>query len=110
MRRLLGLTLILTALLTMGISGGFALGRSHEPFAPWILFRSVRGHDMYRMRSDGSEVQNLPINIIDIGGLSLSPDGHWFVYQSDVREPWEIYRMRADGSEVQNLSQNPAED
>jgi Tol biopolymer transport system component len=113
MLRLTGLTLTLVALLAAGMSGGLALGRSEEPFAPWILFVSNRGGDWayYQMLLDGSRSIKetvLPPVYRDSLLSGKSPDGAWVLYVS--RKDNEIYRMRPDESEQENLSQSRGPD
>jgi dipeptidyl aminopeptidase/acylaminoacyl peptidase len=112
MLRLAGLTLILAALLAMAMSCGMALGRSEEPFAPWITFQTDRDRnsEIYRMRPDGSDQQNLTNHPAHDHKQRFSPDGRWIIFISDRDGDPEIYRMRPDGSQPQNLTQNAATD
>ncbi len=45
-----------------------------------------------------------------VEGLSLSPDGHWLAYDSDLEGNQDIYLMANDGGEPRRLTTDPADD
>jgi Tol biopolymer transport system component len=92
-----------------------ACGSNTEPPPPperlnnEIVFNSNRvdqdgrpiGTQLYRMRSDGSDVRRIPrIGGSGVGQASISPDGQWIAYSSGGN----IWLIRPDGSEEHKLT------
>jgi Tol biopolymer transport system component len=69
----------------------------------------VTDHDIYSIRIDGSDLQQLT-EAGDNLGPSYSPDGDWITFTSFRDWNNEIYRMRPDGSEETRLTFNPRSD
>lgn len=76
-------------------------GTSYErpawsPDGQWLAFVQ-QGPHVYRMRSSGSQMNNLAP---DTPGLAphWSPDGQWLLF---MNPGYDVYRMRADGSALQ---------
>ncbi len=84
----------------------------------WIIFSCGRvrtdNYEIYRVRPDGTELQQLTDNNISDFSPRWSPDGDWIVYVGEWKEItffWtdndaEIYRVRPDGTELQQLTDN----
>ena len=70
---------------------------SWSPDGKWIYFGSTRagGHEIFRMRPDGSAVQQMTHN----GGYYgvVAPDGKWLYYSVQSKGLW---KMPADGGET----------
>jgi TolB protein len=60
--------------------------------------------DIYRMRIDGSDMQQLTNSSTTDNGPVWSPDGQWIAFWSMRDGNIEVYRMRADGSNEQRLT------
>jgi serine/threonine-protein kinase len=45
-----------------------------------------------------------------IEGISITPDGHWLAYDSDVSGTQDIYRLRLGGGEPEQLTTDPRDD
>jgi Tol biopolymer transport system component len=84
----------------------------------WIYFLSERDNNLeiYRMRPDGSEQQNLTNNpdmdafSVDIATYGFSPDQEWIYFPSTREGNTDIYRMSVDGTVVERLTDDPATD
>lgn len=80
----------------------------------WLLFSSGQGRqrDLYRIRRDGSSLQNLtehlPAAFEDVE--NWSPDREWLVISVHPQdaEGSDLYLMRGDGSEWRNVTKYPA--
>lgn len=62
----------------------------------WVLFETRRdgNFELYRMRMDGSQVQNLTQHpAFDVGqqGSAISPNGQAFVFPSARNDEWHLY-------------------
>jgi Tol biopolymer transport system component len=84
-----------------------------SPDGKWIVFASSRrGKTMqvYKMRADGSDVQQLTFS----SGASITPawstSGTWIAYTTEVNGGVEIYKMRPDGSDKTPLTNTPGDD
>ncbi len=83
-----------------------------SPTGEWIAFVSEKdGYpNIYRMRPDGSDVQQLTENTRFDGKPSWSADGQWIAFVSERDGNREIYKMQADGSDVERLTHDVAFD
>src|SRR5688572_24773061 len=86
---LLGVGLLLLIRFTLISGSGYA--------------QNQNGTEIYRMRLDGSDLQNLSNRPGNDRFLGFSPDGEWIVFRSADDT---IYRVRQDGTDQQNLSQD----
>ena len=71
----------------------------------WLIFSAAMGNrgDIYRMRLDGSDLQNLTQSADGIYQIeALSPDQQWIYFNEENH----IYRIRTDGSERQQLTRD----
>lgn len=79
-----------------------------SPDGKWIYFTHLGDSTifLYRLKEDGSDLQQL--HNTAIGGLSssLSSDGEWIVFSDSIN----IYKMRSDGSEIQPLTTSDSND
>lgn len=77
----------------------------------WVAFvSSMDGNfDIYKVRMDGSDLQNLTNDESWNTHPVWSQDGAWIVFASDRTGNFDIYKMRTDGSNVQNLMPDQAE-
>jgi Tol biopolymer transport system component len=66
-------------------------------------------HDIYRMRADGTGLQNLTRHPATYRYLSLSPDGRRLVFQSD-RSGSDIWVMNVDGTGLARLTRRDSEE
>ncbi len=92
-----------------------------SPDGEWIVFSMPDGRDMnlYLMRTDGSELAQLPsARSVDVQPV-WSPDGKWIVFTSnrakaDVREPsksnWDIWAIDREGRSLTQLTMDKARD
>jgi TolB protein len=82
---------------------------SWSPDGQWLLFGT--GNDIYKIRPDGSELQNISITRGVESSAEWSPDGRWIAFTSTQSTSWgDIYRMRPDGSDLQLLTHNTLTD
>src|SRR5580700_10792384 len=67
--------------------------------------------DVWKMRSDGSDLQNLTPNTPGFDGYpSFSGDGKQIVFRSGRNGNLDLYLMNADGSNVRRLTNDSAND
>lgn len=77
-----------------------------SPDGEWVAFQGETedGDDIYKMRSDGSELTRLTnIPDMDTESPSWSPDGKSIVFTMSTSTGGTLYRMQADGSDMQIL-------
>lgn len=87
---------------------------SHSPYndknpswhGEWIIFESSRerNQDIYKMRIDGSDMQNLTQHRDEELNAAWSPNGEWIAFESNRQNKNDIYLMRADGSGIINIT------
>jgi Tol biopolymer transport system component len=96
-------------------------GMSFSKDGQWIAFTRGGGPtavkfakneaDVWKMRSDGSELQNLTPNTPGFDGYpSFAGDGKQIVFRSGRNGNLDLYLMNADGSNVRRLSNDGADD
>ncbi len=87
---------------------GYELPSSFSPDGEWIAFHSSSESErnIFKVRIDGSERQQLTFNGTLDSYPSWSPDGHWIVYISMRDTKTNLYRMRPDGSQKQLVVEN----
>lgn len=71
----------------------------------WIVFRNVSGEqsDIYRVKSDGSNLQQLTSGVSNASAPDLSPDGNKVVFVSDRDGGADLYILTI-GGEVTRLT------
>jgi Tol biopolymer transport system component len=73
------------------------------------LFGGPTDGDVWKMRSDGTELTNLtPDSPEDDGYPSFSGDGRWIVYRHGTRGHYDLYLMRQDGAGARRLTDGAA--
>ena len=87
----------------------FSLISAHwSPDAEWIFFydRSGGNSEIFRIRPDGSGLENLTNEQSSDIGSSISPDGSRVVFLSDRGQPAgvQLYIMNFDGTDVHPLT------
>lgn len=92
-----------------------------SPDGEWIVFSMPDGRDMnlYLMKTDGSELTQLPsARSVDVQP-AWSPDGKWIVFtsnraKSDMRKPgnnnWDIWAINREGRNLTQLTMDEARD
>lgn len=94
------------------VDGSYCHQPDWSPDGQWIAFATDRDGnvEIYKVRSDGTELTRLT----DSPGLDArprwSPDGQWLSFSSNRSGNYDIYVMRADGQEVRSLTRHPAPD
>ena len=85
---------------------------SLSPDGQWLAFDSDRSGNMniYKMRIDGTGLQQLTRNPGDDFRPSWSPDGRQIVFHSFRSGNRDLYVMPADGSSQQMIAGGPAEE
>jgi Tol biopolymer transport system component len=68
----------------------------------WLLFKDDEGH-FYRMRPDGSDLENLSERFGVVADAIFSPDNQWLIYQANVDGRSALYRARLDGSQIEKI-------
>lgn len=85
-----------------------------SPDGAWVYFTGrFSGQDtreIFRIKSDGSEIENLTNQDGDDMLVGWSPDGSKLLVISTRDGNQEVYVMDADGANPVNMSQNPAKD
>jgi Tol biopolymer transport system component len=69
----------------------------------WLIFWMAMGErgDIYRMRPDGSDLENLTQNVAEIESLrAISPDQQWLYLEGNH----QLYRMSIDGRVFEQLT------
>lgn len=93
--------------LTPGLS--FSQWAGITPNGEWMVFvaySSSDGFDIYRMRLDGSQLENLtPERVGNSDFAIMEPNGEWIVYRYLEATMTTVGRMRLDGREDQVLLQ-----
>jgi eukaryotic-like serine/threonine-protein kinase len=81
-----------------------------SPDGQWVAFDSDRSGnmDIYKMRIDGTGLQQLTRNPADEFQPSWSPDGRQIVFHSWRSGNRDLYAMSADGSSERMLAGGPA--
>lgn len=70
----------------------------------WVAFQSLRegNWEIYRMRPNGTHLQNLTRNPANDVGVRWV--GEWLVFLSAHRGKTDVYRMRGDGTGLENIT------
>ena len=85
-----------------------------SPDGQWLVFlgglpdspTADNHNDIYRMRVDGSAMEQLTASPYAEYGVRWSPDGQWLYFSYGGRDNADIYRMRPDGSAMANLTED----
>jgi Tol biopolymer transport system component len=78
---------------------------------PTAVKTATNEADVWKMRSDGSDLQNLTPNTPGFDGYpSFSGDGKQIVFRSGRNGNLDLYLMNADGSNVRRLTNDGAND
>ena len=73
------------------------------------IFGGASDGDVWKMRSDGTELTNLTLNSPEDDGYpSFSGDGQWIVFRRGTRDRYDLYLMSHDGSNVRRLTDGGA--
>jgi Tol biopolymer transport system component len=78
-----------------------------SPDGEWIAFamaESPNYYNIYRVRADGSDLQQISERLYTIWDLQWSSDSQWLLFTTYVNDAPGIYRLRADGSQLENLT------
>jgi TolB protein len=74
----------------------------------WIAFlggETFIDQHLYRIRPDGSALEQLTAQTGDLLNIQWSPDGAWLLFGANYERSWDVYRLRADGSTtIENLT------
>jgi len=103
------LVLLAAGVCLLLIGGLVSAARRQAPQPPWIYFSSTRSGQVqiYRMRPDGSYLQQLThLDGIQAMG-TVSPDGAWVVFSRASAGTLQLFRMRAHGGQVTQLTHAP---
>jgi TolB protein len=68
----------------------------------WLVFVSEKV--LYKMHPFGRRIAVLQSGFDDVGRVSWSPDGEWFVFAALTNNQSSLYRMRPSGRELQQLT------
>ncbi len=92
------------------VGNDWVLDLQWSPDGEWLLFTSdFNGvSDIYRVRVDGRQFQDLTGAFVHSVSPAWSPDGKWIAFTSDDEGHFELYRMRPDGRDQQRLVTLPA--
>jgi serine/threonine-protein kinase len=60
--------------------------------------------------ADPAQVRPLTVGSQLVEAMSLSPDGRWIYFDSNLRGNQDLFRMPADGGALEQLTTNPADD
>lgn len=71
-----------------------------SPDGEWLAFSAF---DIYRVRSDGADLENLTQGDDVSYGVRWSPDGEWLIFSSFQHGKNGVYRIRPDGSALAAL-------
>ena len=95
-------------------SGGSLSSASWSRDGEWIAltrgnaFRVDGNSDIWKMRADGSALQNLTADSLGNESFpSFSPDGGRLVFRSGRAGRFDLYVMNSDGSDVRQLTREP---
>ncbi len=82
---------------------------SISPDNQWVVFYSARDGDneIWKIRTNGTELVQLTNNTDDDGAPVWSPDGSQIMFTSQRDGNFEVYVMNADGSNPINLTNSP---
>ena len=77
----------------------------------WLYFLKTNGLGtaIYRMRDDGTQLENIAAAGFYNLEIGWSDDGEWIVFTDDGEVGWQIFRMRPDGSDLQQLTFDQAD-
>ena len=78
-----------------------------SPDGNWIAFlgqASVPDDHIYRIRPDGSDLQQISVRAGAVQHLQWSADGSWLFFKANYDGKWDIFRLRANGSTMENLT------
>jgi Tol biopolymer transport system component/DNA-binding winged helix-turn-helix (wHTH) protein len=85
-----------------------AVSAHWSPDGSWLVYadRAAGNSEIFRIRPDGSELENLTNQPSADSGSSISLDGSQIAFLSDRGEPagWQIYVMNFDGSDAHPLT------
>ena len=80
--------------------------QSWTPDDLWMVFKSGEpgSRALFRVRPDGTNLEQLTKEYQNIQFESWSPDGEWMIFYANEGGVWDLYRMRADGTDIWNLT------
>lgn len=81
-----------------------------SPDGAWFLSlrHQADNWEIFRIRVDGSERENITQHPADDGYAAWSASGEWIIFASDRGGTWDIFRVRSDGRDLRQLSFSPA--
>jgi TolB protein len=76
-----------------------------SPDGEWIVFESWRtgNGDIYLMRPDGSDLQQLTTSGAEDGNPTFSPDGRYIVFHSQRTGAYQLFIMETENPSEQWL-------